>query len=99
MKIYLLPLILTLGIVPHLSAQDRPGEKTTDSLQELTGSYQAGIDSSLRFNIKKGNDRLILELPGQGQTDLVALGKDRFRPNQVSPPVTLAFIRDKMGRA
>ena len=99
MRTYFLPLILSLGIFTSLCAQERSTEKTKDSLEGLTGQYRAGIDPSVQFNIKKDKDRLILEVPGQGQTDMVSLGNDRFRPNQISPPVTLAFLRDSAGRA
>lgn len=68
-----------------------------DSLNALTGQYQAVIDPTLQFIIKKENQQLILELPGQGQTDMVNIGSDRFQPNHITPVTTITFLRDNTG--
>jgi len=63
----------------------------------LTGLYRTDLDSQQQWRIKKEGDQLILELVGQGQTKLIPLGNGRFRPEQVSPPAVIEFIKDSTG--
>ena len=98
MKTYFLLLLLIAGALTSLHAQQNATEKK-DSLDGLVGLYQPDIDPSLRLNIKKDKGQLILEIPGQGQVGLVNLGNDKFRPDPISPPVTLTFLRDSTGKA
>lgn len=60
-----------------------------DSSGRLTGVYQAYIDPSVEFIIKKSGKQLMLEVPGQGQVNMLADGDERFRFNEI--PVVLQF--------
>jgi hypothetical protein len=72
---------------------------TTDTLEGLAGSYHNPLDESVRFDIQREKDHLVLVVPGQGQTDMKGLGKDRFWPTGVNPRAVVAFVRDASGRA
>ncbi|PZR23517.1 MAG: hypothetical protein DI535_23850 [Citrobacter freundii] len=67
-----------------------------DSLDKLTGIYQAYIDPSVEFIIKRSGKDLILEIPGQGQANLQPDGGDAFHLNEI--PVALQFKRDASGK-
>ena len=88
-----LPLLV---IMPRTKAQPAG---STDTLEGLAGSYHNPIDYSLRFDIQRDKDHLVLVVPGQGQTDMAGLGKDRFWPKGVKPRAVVAFVRDASGRA
>jgi len=65
--------------------------------QRLTGIYQAYIDPSVEFIIKDKNGKLALEIPGQGQANLLPDGGERFHLNEV--PFVLQFQVDPSGKA
>ncbi len=90
-----LDLLLFLVLLVPAHAQNK---ESIDTLAEMVGSYRNSIDPDLRFNIKRDKDKLILEVPGQGQTDMVPLGGGRFRPKQVNPPAIVEFVRDSTGK-
>lgn len=73
--------------------------QTADTLEGLAGAYHNPLDPSLQFNIQREKDHLVLVVPGQGQTDMVGLGKDRYWPRGVNPKAIVAFVRDSSGRA
>jgi hypothetical protein len=75
--------MMALLLVHVLSAQD--------SITAYTGTYRSVADTSFYFNVKNDNQRLILELPGQGQTTLQPQGNNRFTPEHVQPPTVVAF--------
>jgi hypothetical protein len=60
-----------------------------DSPGRLTGVYQAYIDPSVEFIIKNSGNQLLLEVPGQGQVNMLADGDERFHFNEI--PVVLQF--------
>src|SRR6218665_3234419 len=68
-----------------------------DSLDGLTGIYQAYIDPSVEFIIKRNGKGLMLEIPGQGQANLQPDGNDGFHLNEI--PVTMKFKRNTSGKA
>lgn len=84
--VYLLFSIFLLS-VSNLKAQN----------QKLTGIYQAYIDPSVEFIIKNDKEQLALEIPGQGQANLLPDGGGRFHLNEV--PFTLQFQVDPTGKA
>jgi len=67
-----------------------------DSLDRLTGIYQAYIDPSVEFIIKRDGKNLMLEIPGQGQANLQPDGGDVFHLNEI--PVTMKFKRNASGK-
>lgn len=89
-------LFLILSPFSRLCAQNSGTTPIKDTLDPLTGLYQMTIDTTQAFRIKKEKDQLILEIVGQGQTELLPLGPDQFRPKIVSPPATVTFIRDSL---
>ncbi|MHA4811467.1 M1 family metallopeptidase [Flavitalea flava] len=91
-----LVLFQILASFSRLSAQDKTNIPAKDTLDPLTGLYHMTIDTTQAFRIKKEKDQLILEVAGQGQTELLPLGTDQFRPKVVAPPATLTFIRDSL---
>lgn len=68
-----------------------------DSPDRLTGIYQAYIDPSVEFIIKNNGKQLMLEIPGQGQVNMLADGEERFHFNEL--PVKLQFNMDARGKA
>src|SRR5918997_1829029 len=76
--------LITLLLGHFLSAQD--------PISKYTGTYRSEGDSSFYFNVKMEKDRLVLELPGQGQTGLQPQGNHRFVPEHVNPATVVAFI-------
>lgn len=60
-----------------------------DNPNRLTGIYQAYIDPSVEFIIKNNGKQLMLEIPGQGQVNMLADGDERFHFNEI--PVVLQF--------
>lgn len=58
----------------------------------LTGIYQAYIDPSVEFIIKNNGKQLMLEIPGQGQVNMLADGGARFHFKEI--PVVLQFNKD-----
>lgn len=60
-----------------------------DNTDRLTGIYQAYIDPSVEFIIKNNGKQLMLEIPGQGQVNMLTDGGERFRFNEI--PVVLQF--------
>jgi hypothetical protein len=97
MKTFLL--LTALALLINARAQDSQVRLSADTLEGLAGSYHNPIDPALQFNIQREKDHLVLVVPGQGQTDMVGLGKDRFQPKGVNPRAVVAFARDASGRA
>ena len=93
--------LLLLASLAFLARANAQTASTADTLEGLAGSYHNPLDPALQFNIRreKDQDHLILEVPGQGQTDMKGLGHDRFWPTGVNPHAIVAFVRDASGRA
>jgi hypothetical protein len=102
-RLFFLPLLLILGPSFKASAQSSQSSQSSQSAQSsyldsLVGRYRNPIDIDLQFIIKRNAEKLILAVPGQGQTGMVALGNDRFRPNHVKPEAIIQFVRDSTGQ-
>lgn len=85
-------------ICPHLFAQQSNPVGAGTGWDDLTGTYRVEADSSMLFRVKKQNNGLMLEVVGQGETQLSPLPDNKFRPKGVEPPTTVGFIRDSLGR-
>jgi len=75
------------------------GQKKSEIIQDekLLGSYVPEIDSILRFNIKKENGRLMIEIEGQGKTELDRVSENRFKAKKVRPDAFIEFAADSSG--
>src|SRR5882724_2069358 len=92
MRSFLIVILLIILIVP-ISAQ----KKNQDSFDKFMGTYIPEIDSLLKFNIKKENGRLIVEIEGQGKTELSQISANSFKPKRVQLPTVIEFIFDSVG--
>lgn len=63
-----------------------------DNPDRLTGIYQAYIDPSIEFIIKKNGKQLMLEIPGQGQANMLPDGDEKFHFKEI--PVVVQFNLD-----
>jgi hypothetical protein len=86
--LFSLALIATL----RLAAQDQVKEWNA-----LTGTYRMELDTTQLFTVKKENDKLVLAVE-QGQTLLMPLGGNRFKPEHVYPATEMEFLKDSLGR-
>src|SRR5205085_8410061 len=68
-----------------------------DSLDRLTGIYQVYINPSVEFIIKNNGKQLMLEIPGQGQVNMLADGGGRFHLKEI--PVVMQFNIDAREKA
>ena len=91
MKRYILFILFTLPFF-YASAQ-----KKTDA-DELSGEYKAGLPIPLIFRIRHDNDKLMLQIVGQGTIELTPLGEYNFRPKFVTPSANLQFFKDSTGK-
>src|SRR5882672_1283894 len=90
-------LIMLMISFDPLFAQKKNAGKKSDSFDELLGTYQPLVDSLIKFNVKKENKNLILEIVGQGKTQLSRISVNRFRMKQVKPEANVEFIKDGQG--
>src|SRR5882724_11078428 len=97
MRIVFFIIIASVISFDPLFAQQKNTDKKEDSFEELPGLYKTKLDSSGGFNIKKENGHLILEVIGQGKTQLSRIAENRFRPKQVKPEAIIEFIKDSSG--
>src|ERR1035437_2666018 len=88
---------ICIGSVQLLFAQESGSGQKENAFDELVGIYQGKIDSSERFIIKMENNRLMLEITGQGKTDLIPLSGNRFKLNHVKIETIVQFVKDSLG--
>ncbi|HSC37816.1 MAG TPA: M1 family metallopeptidase, partial [Chitinophagaceae bacterium] len=98
MKKHFLSFALFMMTCSLLFAQQPGSAPVKTSWDDLPGTYQVQADSTMLFRVKKRNNRLVLEVVGQGETELSPLPDNRFRPKHVEPATTVEFIRDSLGR-
>lgn len=91
MKIQVVLFSLALIATLRLPAQDHL--KDNDA---LTGVYRLELDTTQLLRVKKEKDQLIIELE-QGQITLVPLGGNRYKPENISRPTVIEFIKDSLG--
>ena len=96
MKIHVFLFVLIMGYSQITLAQD---SSKTLAYKQFVGTYQPTLDSSITFRIKTENQQLVLEIPGQGQTDMEQVGKSTFVPKHVRPKATIEFVHGKEGAA
>jgi hypothetical protein len=87
--------LFSLALAPTLYLM---AQQQTLAPDALTGVYRPELDTTQVFNVKKEKDKLLLELVGQGQTTLIPLGNNRYKPELVQPATILEFIKDSLGR-
>jgi hypothetical protein len=92
MKWHIVLFSLALSPTLYLEAQQQ-----VLTQEALTGQYRMELDTSQVFNVKKEKDKLLLEVPGQGQTTLVPLGGNRYKPEMVRPLTVIEFIEGSRG--
>lgn len=86
-------LIFLLLILPAVVLAQKDNDTTPPVNFDLyTGLYQVKFLANRKFNIFKDGDKLMLEIVGQGRTDLIPLGGHRFKANHVKPEAIVAFI-------
>jgi hypothetical protein len=94
MRILLTVMLLMLFVDPIFSQK-----KNQDSFDKLLGTYIPVVDSLLKFNNKKENERLVVEIEGQGKTELSRISANRFKPKHVQPATVIEFVFDSAGNA
>ena len=88
-NIYLFTLLLFVFSSQLKAQEERP--------DRLTGIYQAYINPSTEFIIKNNGKQLILEIPGQGQANLLADGGEKFHLKEL--PAVLQFNKGEGEKA
>jgi hypothetical protein len=96
MKYLLLISIMVLGSIQVMLSQGKAKGIAEPGFDQWVGIYQGDIDSSEQFIIKIENGRLMLEIKGQGQTDLKPLSGNRFKLNHVKIETIIQFVQDSM---
>jgi hypothetical protein len=89
--VYLLLLCVLLSSVFRSAGQIPPA----DSL--LLGEYHVGKGLNVTFKVYGNNNRLMLEIVGQGATPLTGLSPLVFQPEHVRPKATITFLKDSTG--
>lgn len=93
MRNILLLSLLILHVSGSLNAQSTTSTKE-DSLNTILGTYQF---EKTKYIIRKQDDKLLLDLPGQGMVTLTQLTGNRFRADYVKPEAIVEFIKDSSG--
>ncbi len=93
MKISLLLLFVIIIWVEPVAAQSK---KDVD-YNLYTGLYQVIFLTNRKFNIYKDGDKLMVEIVGQGRTDLIYIGNNKFKANHVKPEAIIEFTPGNAG--
>ena len=93
MKNILLLSVLVLFTFGCLKAQSTTATKK-DSLDGILGTYRF---AATKYIIRKQDDRLLIEFPGQGKVGLTQITGNRFRAEQVRPEAIIEFVKDSSG--
>lgn len=96
MKNLLILLFISILPVFALAQNDKDVNKATN-YDLYTGLYQVNFLANRKFNIYREGDKLIIELAGQGRTDLLPMGNNRFKANHVKPTAMVEFIPGSNG--
>jgi hypothetical protein len=98
MKYHLFLTALLLKSFFSLFAQEKQTVGKENGFEELIGTYQWKIDSSAQFNIDIEDNHLMIVIKGEGKTDLIPLGNNRFKLNHVKIETLVQFSRDSSGK-
>lgn len=93
-KKFLFLSLLLLTIVADLRAQQSVGKTNKDPYAQLVGQYQVKFFPSQKFNVFTDNNRLLVEIAGQGRGELLSVSENRFKVKGVKPEAFVEFKKD-----
>ena len=79
-----------------LSGSLRLHAQSPDS--SLIGEYHVGMGLNLTLEVFVQDNRLMLEIVGQGTTTLKRLSPMNYEPEHIRPRATMVFLKDSTGQ-
>jgi Peptidase family M1 domain len=64
----------------------------------LTGQYQNTKGPKFTLVVSRDKDKWLLQIVGQGTTEMTPLGPLRFEPRHIRPRAVMVFLKDSLGR-
>lgn len=93
-------LLTALFFIIHsdMDAQIAATDKTVIPGDEILGQYQVDFYHDRKMNIKRSGKRIMLEIVGQGQAELILQSENKYIIKGVRPAILLEFRKDSLGK-
>jgi len=88
--------LLSFGIFLIWSGGLRAQEPATADTA-IIGQYQNSKGPKLTLEVSRNKDKWLLQIVGQGTTEMTPLGPLRFEPQHIRPRATMVFLKDSLG--